>query len=341
MKRFQLFLLCVSIIFALCACATGTDEPVTENPAAENPAAGDTAQAEPAQTYLLSFTTGSSGGSFYSIGAGIASLVTEKSEMLTITAEAGGGSHENCNLVGTGEADFGFAANDVVLEAYEGAETFDGVAYTDLRFVMATFNQPYQVVTLADSPITNITDFVGRSIHMGTEGAPTTSQKFITTACGLVMNVDFKGQHMPHTQGAQALVDGKVEAEVVQLGIPSSAIAEMAVTHDIKLIQLTDEQLNNLFELSDLYVPFTIPAGTYSGVDYDVYTAASPVLIIANVNVPDEAVYEFIDRILANTDELAAINASAAGISLETATESMVIPLHSGAQKYYEDKGIL
>jgi TRAP transporter TAXI family solute receptor len=291
--------------------------------------------------YVVSFATGAQGGSFYNLGAGISSVVTESVKGLTVGAETSGGTTENINLVGQKEAEFGFAAADVVLEAYESTGTFKGVGYDNIRFVMATFAQPFQVVVLADSKIKTLDDLKGKNISIGPEGAPFTMTNFIKHSTGYEMNKDYKGQYLSHSQAAEALGDGTIDAIVISVGVPVSAISELATTHAIRIISLTDQDINKLTTASKLYIPRTIAADTYKGVNYDVKTVETPVLVISNSDTPAEVVYHFIKATLEGHDRLVSINASASAITLQNATSSAVIPIHDGAKAYFEENGAL
>ncbi len=293
------------------------------------------------KSYVTSFATGAQGGAFYNVGAGIASVVTENVDGLTVGAETSGGTTENLNLVGQKEAEFGFAAADIALDAYSSVNTFEGKGYDNLRFVMATYSQPYQVIVLADSPIQTISDLKGRKISVGPEGAPFTLTNFLRDAAGLVKGVDYDGQYLSHAQAATALGDGTIEAMVISVGVPVSAVAELATTKAIRLISVTDEELANLQKASPMYVPRVIAAGTYKGVDYDVNTVEMPVLIVTNDDTPAEVVYNFIKATLDNRETLVAINATAKAITPENSVNAMVIPLHEGAEAYFKEAGLI
>lgn len=62
----------------------------------------------------LTIGTASSGGAFYTIGTGLAEVITQNVGPLNVTAEITGGSTENIRLVGEGESDLGLSNADVV-----------------------------------------------------------------------------------------------------------------------------------------------------------------------------------------------------------------------------------
>ncbi len=64
-------------------------------------------------------------------------------------------------------------------------------------------------------------------------------------------------------------------------------------------------------------------------------------LLITNKDVPQKKVYELTKALFENVKELEQTNSSAEKITLAKAAEQLPLPLHSGAKKYYKEKGII
>ena len=58
------------------------------------------------------------------------------------------------------------------------------------------------------------------------------------------------------------------------------------------------------------------------------------------VSIPDDVVYNMTKILFEHLDELRTVHVKAEDITLDTALDGMSLVLHSGAIKYYEDKGI-
>ena len=58
------------------------------------------------------------------------------------------------------------------------------------------------------------------------------------------------------------------------------------------------------------------------------------------VSIPDDVVYNMTKILFEHLDELRTVHVNARDITLDTALDGMSLVLHSGAIKYYEDKGI-
>jgi len=94
------------------------------------------------------------------------------------------------------------------------------------------------------------------------------------------------------------------------------------------------------------YIPSTIPAGTYAGVDYDVNTVAVSGILVTNANQDEELIYEITKAMWSNTARKLLDNGHAKGkvITVETALDGVAgigVPLHPGAERFYKEQGML
>src|SRR5688572_5531783 len=77
-----------------------------------------------AQTKQLSITTGGTGGVYYPLGGGFASIIGKNIPNTTAAAEVTGGSVANLQLIGSGRADIAFAQVDASFDAINGVDKF-------------------------------------------------------------------------------------------------------------------------------------------------------------------------------------------------------------------------
>ena len=92
--------------------------------------------------------------------------------------------------------------------------------------------------------------------------------------------------------------------------------------------------------LGNLYLRYTIPAGSYDFLDRDIKTVTVVALLVADKDVPEDVIYEFLTVMFDNLDEIRAVHARAQDISLDKAP-IVPIPLHPGAEKFYRERGVL
>jgi TRAP transporter TAXI family solute receptor len=109
----------------------------------------------------------------------------------------------------------------------------------------------------------------------------------------------------------------------------------------VRLIPIPDEVYNKLLgEGYRFYTRVVVPKGTYNGLDSDVQTVAVMAIIAARPDVPDDVIYAILKTMFDNLDEFRGAHARVANLSLEKALDGMSIPLHPGAVKFYQEKGL-
>ena len=69
-------------------------------------------------------------------------------------------------------------------------------------------------------------------------------------------------------------------------------------------------------------------------------TAAVVNYLVTHSGMKDEAVYQMTKAIYESLPDLAAAHAAAKDIKLESALAGMPVPMHPGAQRYFNEKGV-
>jgi TRAP transporter TAXI family solute receptor len=89
------------------------------------------------------------------------------------------------------------------------------------------------------------------------------------------------------------------------------------------------------------YVAAVIPALTYRGQAADIPTAAVQNYLVTHDGVSDDTVYGVTRALWSGLDRLAAAHPAAKAIELKRTLEGLPVPLHPGAQRYYQEIGLL
>jgi uncharacterized protein len=88
------------------------------------------------------------------------------------------------------------------------------------------------------------------------------------------------------------------------------------------------------------YFQLTIPKGTYKGIDYDVPVVCVSNLLICSQKMDEKVAYSVVKAIMENTKDLVIVHKEAEKISPQSAVVGSPLPLHPGAAKYYQEKGV-
>jgi hypothetical protein len=126
-------------------------------------------------------------------------------------------------------------------------------------------------------------------------------------------------------------------------GIPTAALTDLSVTQPITIIQFGPGLREKFLKENPAFIPLTIPAGTYKGVDKDVPTVGMPAIWACTKDLPDDVVYQLVKAIYSSEGlaYIRKIHAAAQSITREDAGKGMPIPMHPGATKFYKEAGLL
>ncbi len=105
------------------------------------------------------------------------------------------------------------------------------------------------------------------------------------------------------------------------------------------MLKFDDEHLAKLQKDYGFYAAYTVPAGTYNGLDTDAKTVAVKATFIVSNDLSEETVYELTKAIYENKDNY--VHDKAKEMSLEYAVSSISVPFHPGADKYYREVGAI
>jgi TRAP transporter TAXI family solute receptor len=281
----------------------------------------------------ISIGTGGTGGLFYVIGAGMADLLNQHMEGTTARAEVTGASVENIRRVAAGQMTFGFSSSSTLYEASVGEGPFEQALPVSAMAYL--YPAVLQIATTGDSGIETIEDLAGKRINLGPPGsnAAVLAQR-ILEAYGIFDAGN--AQFLSYNEGTNALLNGTLDATVVLAGAPTAALIDLAAQRDMRLISVEEEKVEGLLQQYPFYQPYEIPAGTYSGQDAPVTAINDPATLFTSESAPEETIYGVTKAVFDHLDTLAEVHPQAAAIALETAPNTPV-PLHQGAQRYFDE----
>jgi uncharacterized protein len=286
----------------------------------------------------LSIATGGTGGVYFPMGGGIAEVINAHVEGYSATAEVTGASVENMGLIATGDADIAFSLADTVLQAYEGTARFEGQQLDMVRGLASVYANMVQIVALEGSGITTLEDLRGKRVSIGAPGSGTeVNAQAILNANGITYD-DIDEQRLNFNETADALANGDIDAGFWSVGAPTSSILNLATTHSVTLIELTDNQIAAARAADPAFARTTLPTGTYNGVDATTVLGVPNVLVVSS-EMSDDLAYAITMALFDNIAELRAAHPAANETTVEFTMSATPIPLHPGALRYFEEIG--
>ena len=290
----------------------------------------------------LAFSGGPEGGTFQYFSNGIATRLSKDLGNLEVSNMASAGSLENLRRVNSGDADFGIVYSGDTYLGRNGKLTQDTREYKNVKAMAYLYGAPAHLIVKADSGINKVEDLTGKRVAVGDpgSGAASAAQRYFTSL-GLwdKMNVEFLG----YSKAASALGDNLIDAMWVFAGFPNSSVIQAAASNQIKLLDLVEAgEKAGFFKDYPFYANLTIPANTYSGVEKETASFQDSALWVAGDHVKADTVYQALADIY-SVDGLAymvKVKSTAKSMSVENGLKGIVTPVHPGAIKFWEEKGL-
>ncbi len=288
---------------------------------------------------VLTMGTGGTAGTYYAFGSEIAGLWNNSDLGVEVTPMVTGASKANIVSIHDGEMQLGWSQNDTIFYAYNAdPEIFEGEKFDNFYAMAALYPEAVQLVVAADSSIKNIEDLKGKSISIGAAGSGTSVNAMqILELAGLKLD-DVKAQYLSFDASADAFQNMTIEAFFVTAGIPNTGIISAAIKRPVRVISLTDEQMERLQAKYPFYVPVELKGGTYTGQDDDIIIPSITAVIIVSKDLSEDMVYNLTKTLFEKADDLT--HDKARVLDPQFAVQGIPCPIHPGAAKYFTEVGV-
>jgi len=305
-----------------------------------------TSGAASANDYILN--TASTGGTYHPVGTALATLSKIKllpKEKFSLTAVNSAGSGANVQALAADNAQF------AILQGLFGAYAATGTGpvtekQENLRSITMLWQNVEQFILsnelVKDGTASDLLAATGKAMTLGKENSGTLGSNTVLLE-GLGADLgSYDLVYAGYGPSADALANKQAVGGGFPAGPPTSAITKLMSSNgdDFTILDVTADELAKMDGGRNLWVPYTIAAGTYPGQDKDINTIAQPNFLAVNADVDENHVYLLTKTMYENLPFLQAIHKATNAMDVSRATAGLPVPLHPGALKYYEEVGI-
>ena len=318
---------------------------------------GAAAQAQ--EMIFFRIGTGSAGGTYFPIGGLIANAISNPPGSrpceeggncgvpgLVAIAQSTNASAHNVTAINAGQMEAGLTGAATLYFAYHGTAKFEGNQKPKLRVIANLFPEDLHLVLPKDKKLSSLKDLKGKRVGIAQAGSGTQIAVELMLAEQGINRDNIEEAELNNTQSAERIADGQLDAYFYAAGTPVAAMIQLDNTKGMELYSFSDAEVEASNKAVPYYVPSTIKAGTYQGVQYDVNTLAVNGTLVTSIDQPEELIYEITKALWNDNTRKLLDNGHAKGkvIKLETALkglDGLDVPLHPGAEKYYREVGLI
>lgn len=347
-KMFLALILGATLFLSACGDDGGDDaaedtgeEGTTEEEPAEDEAADEGAESSEEsdsgsaelETNIVTIATGGSSGPYNIIATTLADGYSSEFGVNSRT-ETTGASAENLNLMAQESVEMAFVMSDALVQAVNGEETFTE-PIENVQQVAALYPNFVQLITTEGSGIESVEDLEGMRVAVGDQNSGVEiATRSVLDAHDMSyddINVDYLG----YAEAAEAMRGGQLDAAFLTSGLPNASVMELENSVDLKIVPIEPEVVETMEE--DYFEALDIPEDTY-GNEEAVPTVAIMNALVVRSDLSEDDVYNMTKYMFENLESLENSHQAASDISAENSMESMVIEVHPGAQRYYDEQ---
>ena len=261
---------------------------------------------------------------------------------LKITPQGSGGSTENLRKIEGGRTNMAVVHSGDLYLGRRGKLNRDPKKYTRALAVATLYHSAAQLVT-SNKKITSISQVKGLRVGIGGagSGAAATAKRFFEQ---IKVWQQIKPKFLGYSKAASAIKDGQIDAMWVVSGFPTRAVMELAATSSLSFISLNAAAIGQDFYTKyPFYQKVEIPMNSYDGQSNAYHTFSDATLWVVNEQVSAEVVLAIMQHVFSKEgiSYLSSITTGAATLNPKTSLESIKVPMHPGAVKFYKSLKLL
>jgi TRAP transporter TAXI family solute receptor len=292
---------------------------------------------------FVRMVSGPAGGSWYPLGAKIAEVLGKEVPGIT-TSNGPGGGVGNVKDVSKGAAELGWSYAHTAYNGFSGKGKFDA-AQPNIRHFATLYPAAVQTAVPKDSSIQSYADMKDKSISPGkTTYSGYAAAELVFGQYGLTFDqVKQNGgtiHHVGYSDSVSLMKDGHLDVFIALTSVPQASFIDLDFNPGIRFIGIEPDVIDKILKENPGYLSTVIPTSAYKGTTADVATLGVVTVLVINKDVPDDVAYNMAKALWDNHGEFVKVKGIWNSVSLDDALRGAAIPVHPGAQRYYDEKGV-
>jgi TRAP transporter TAXI family solute receptor len=280
----------------------------------------------------------------YPLGASTCRLLNLETSRhgLRCAEELSAGPVANIESLRRDRIDVGIVASDVLADAVAGRGTFVASSSAgDLRVLFAGHLYVLTLVAHRDAEIQSVADLRGKRISIGTPGSRQRSaMERVMAALGLERNDFAEVLELSPAEQNRAFCANELDAIVYSVAHPNGLIRDATLTCGGTLVDVSGPAIDRMLSAGGNYERTVIQDGTYPASPAEVRAFGVRAIVVATTRMPDAMAYEIVSAVFGRLDDFRVLHPAFAALSTaEMIQTTWPAPLHSGAARYYRERG--
>lgn len=285
----------------------------------------------------LTFASGGTAGAYYPLAGELSTIFSDNTEASVNYVESGG-SLDNLGQILQGQAQLILTQNDTAANAVNGdlGDDLEGVVVDNVGWIANLYPEAMHIIVRDDSDIETIEDLDGATIAVGDVGSGT---RDISDAILDFYDIDYTAEETDFGSSTEMLGDDQIDATMFVVGVPVAGLVELSATTDVRMISLDEADAEEI-SAGGFYETYEISSDSYDAIDEDITTISVFAALAASTDeVSEDLGYEITEALFDHAGDVTVEVGE--NIDVDEALFGVGdIPLHPGAERYYDEHGI-
>lgn len=297
-----------------------------------------------AQTVVVG--TGGTAGPLHHVGRAICRVVNAETEAHGVTCEvrATAGSIFNLTNLRAGRLQLGVVRSDWQYHAVKGTTAFEHVGPDDdLRALFSVQSALVTVLARRDAAIRTLDDLPGKRVNIANPGSDLRATlDIVMEAKGWDRRSFALANELPAGQQALALCHDRIQAMVLVVEHPDAMVDQILRRCDGVIVGVEGTAIDKLVQDRPFYARTEVQNGLYGDGSGPVPTFGVSTTVVASAELDGDAVYAVVKSLFENLERFKKLYPAFGTLTPERMVrDGLTAPLHQGARRYYEEKGMM
>ena len=146
--------------------------------------------------------------------------------------------------------------------------------------------------------------------------------------------------YVDYADSVALMKDGHIDAFLGVTSVPQASFIDLNFKPGIRFLSIDDERMAAILAGNRGFIRTVIPKTAYDGMAADVPTIGAVTVMLVHKDLPDDLVYRMAQVFWANHARFAEVKKVWNEVKLENALMAVPVPVHPGAQRYYDEVGV-
>lgn len=247
--------------------------------------------------------------------------------------------------VRNGAIEVGLVESDWQYHAFSktGPAEFIDIPFDNLRSLFSLHAEPFTVIARRDAGIDTLDDLEGKRVNIGSPGSGARAvMELVMKAKGWTQASFQFVDELSEAEQFLALCHDRVQAVISTVSHPDPAIAKAIELCDAKIVEVSGADIDKLIADNPYFAVTAMPAGTYDGMEKPVQTFGVNVTAVSSADIDEDTVYEVVGTVFDNLDDIKRVYTGLGDLLPDRMiTDGLSAPMHEGAKRYYQNKGMM